>query len=403
MKKLMDSYQLRTWLSFLLLATAVIIVYSVSREIYTIWSWATPLFRALSPFLWGFALSYVLNIPRESIEKLLGFVCERINNSKAAEFLAKRKFGFSILLTYLSVVLILVILVNIVVPPIYASILDFIEFMPVLFYRIETFIIQLDANDNLPFFEIGTLLSLLSWDEILAIFSTDNISTVFETIMDFSGTVFNAALAVISSVYFLVEGDKLKTFLGRLLRAFASPNAYGGISKYGGNVNGYFKRYIFCQVLDAVILGIIMTIVTSLLGVRYAFVIGPMLGVANLIPYFGSIFGTIIAIIIIMLTDGLTNGFTFGLLCAAVLLIIQQIDSNLIFPRLLGGSMKISPLLVIIAIAVGNAYYGIVGMVIAIPISTVLKNIIDDILTAREERKAQEQMQASEETLGDIT
>jgi len=399
MKKLMDSYQLRTWLSFLLLATAVIVIYSVSREIYAVWSWVTPFFRALSPFLWGFALSYVLNIPRESIEKLLGFACERISSKRATELLVKRKFGFSILLTYLSVVFILVILVNIVVPPIYASILDFIEFLPVLFYRLEALIIQLDANDNIPFFEIGTLLSLLSWDEILAIFSTDNISTVFETIMDLSGTVFNAALAIISSVYFLVEGDKLKAFLGRLLRAFASPNAYGGISKYGSNVNSYFKRYIFCQVLDAVILGIIMTIATSLLDVRYAFVIGPMLGVANLIPYFGSIFGTIIAIIIIMLTDG----FAFGLVCAAVLLIIQQIDSNLIFPRLLGGSMKISPLLVIIAIAVGNAYYGIVGMVIAIPISTVLKNILDDILTAREERKVQEQMQTSEETLGDIT
>ena len=398
MKKLMDSYQLRTWLSFLLLATAVIVIYSVSREIYAIWSWTLPFFRALSPFLWGFALSYMLNIPREGIEKLLEFVYGRFSSHPVASFIAKRKFGLSILLTYISVLLILVIIMNIVVPPIYASILDFIEFLPVLFYRLETLIIELDANDNLPFFEIGTLLNLLSWDEILAIFSTDNITSVFETIMDLSGTVFNAALAVISSVYFLIEGGKLKAFLGRVLKAFASPNAYGGVLKYCNNVNGYFKRYIFCQVLDAVILGIIMTIATSLLGVRYALVIGPMLGVANLIPYFGSIFGTVIAIIIIMFTES----FTFGLICAAVLLIIQQIDSNIIFPRLLGGSMKISPLLVIIAIAVGNAYYGIVGMVIAIPISTVLKNIIDDILTAREHKKTQASEEVAEH-LGDTT
>jgi predicted PurR-regulated permease PerM len=108
-----------------------------------------------------------------------------------------------------------------------------------------------------------------------------------------------------------------------------------------------------------------------------------MLGFANLIPFFGAIVGTIAAIIVIIVTDGLTIGIISGI----VMLVIQQFDANFIFPRLIGGSMKISPLLVIIGITVGNAYAGVIGMIIAIPIVTVLRNIIDDILVYIEHRK----------------
>ncbi|MCL2617833.1 MAG: AI-2E family transporter, partial [Defluviitaleaceae bacterium] len=294
-----------------------------------------------------------------------------------------RKFGISVLLTYLSLLFIVILVTNIVTPRIYQSIMEFVEFLPVLFSAIERLILDLDANDAIPFFEISALLALISWEELLAVFHPDNITLVFGTLMDLSAALFSMALAIISSIYFMLEGDKFQAFAARVLKAFAPSSVNSGIMNYGGKVNGYFKQYIFCQVLDAIILGVIMTVVTSMLGVRHAFVIGPMLGFANLIPYFGSIIGTIVAIIIVMFTED----FAFGIIVAIVLFVIQQIDSNIIFPRLLGSSMKISPLLVIIAIAVGNAYYGVIGMIVAIPISTVLKNILDDILAAAESKQ----------------
>ena len=383
MKKLMDAYQFRSWLSFLLLAAAILAMYIFAIQIDIVWGWAAFFLSAVSPFVWGFVIAYVLNMPRVSIERLLDRLLYGTKGANIAPYLRARKHGISILLTYVSVLFIVAIVMNIVVPRVYQSILEFVEFLPVLFAAIERLIFDLDQNDAIPFFDIGLLLSLVSWEEILAVFNPDNITMVFETLMDFSSAVFSAALAFISSIYFMTEGGKLKAFAVRLFRALLSSSICGGVFYYGSKVNGYFKRYIFCQVLDALILGVIMTVVTSLLGVRHAFVIGPMLGFANLIPYFGSIIGTIVAIVIVLFTED----FAFGVLIAIVLLVIQQIDSNIIFPRLLGSSMKISPLLVIIAIAVGNAYYGVVGMIIAIPISTVLKNILDDILEALEGRK----------------
>jgi len=379
----MDSYQFKSWLSFLLLATAIIAIYMVASEIEIIWGWFAFFLAAISPFVWGFVIGYVLDIPRERIEKILDKFLDHSGGRLVKPYLLKRKRGISIFLTYVSLLLIIVVIMNIIAPRIYQSILEFVEFLPVLFFAVERLIIDLDQNEAVPFFEIGTILDLISLEDMLSVFHPDNISMVFDTIIDFSAAVFSAALAIISSIYFMVEGGRFKAFVARTLHAFAPANVCGGVIYYGHKVNSYFKRYIYCQVLDALILGVIMTVVTSLLGVRHAFVIGPMLGVANLIPYFGSIIGTIAAIVIIMLTEDLA----LGLLSAIVLLIVQQIDSNIIFPRLLGGSMKISPLLVIIAIAIGNAYHGVVGMIIAIPISTVLKNILDDALTALEERK----------------
>ncbi|MCL2616521.1 MAG: AI-2E family transporter [Defluviitaleaceae bacterium] len=383
MKKLMDSYQFKSWLSFLLLAAAIIVVFMVASEVRLIWAWLAFFLAAVSPFVWGFVLSYVLNIPRERIEKILGSMLEGSKSATVKPFVLKRKRGLSILLTYLLVLLLIVIVMNIIAPRIYESVLEFIAFLPVLFSAVERIIIDLDQDDAIPFFDISAILDLISWEEVLMVFHPDNITMVFDTILDFTSTVFSAALAIISSIYFLSEGPQLRAFVTRAMKAFSSSTVFDTVAYYGSKVNAYFKRYIFCQVLDALILGIIMTVVTSLLGVRHAFVIGPMLGVANLIPYFGSIVGTVVAIIIILLTDGLT----MGMIAALVLLAVQQIDSNIIFPRLLGGSMKISPLLVIIAIAVGNAYYGIVGMIVAIPIIAVMKNIMDDILLALEEHK----------------
>jgi len=259
----------------------------------------------------------------------------------------------------------------------------FVAFLPTLMATIEDFFVSLDESDAVPFIDFTAIAAAFSIDDLLADIDFGNITAAIGTVLGLTGTVFRVALAIISSVYFLVEGDRVKDFAVRILRASLSTKIFTAVVKYGREINAYFKRYIFCQVLDAVILGTIMTIAMSVMGVGYAFVLGPMLGFANLIPYFGSIFGTIAAIVVIMITDGMQ----MGLIATIVLIILQQIDANYIFPRLLGGQMKIPPLMVIIGITIGNALYGIIGMIFAIPVVTVLRNIVVDVLEYVEAKK----------------
>jgi predicted PurR-regulated permease PerM len=115
----------------------------------------------------------------------------------------------------------------------------------------------------------------------------------------------------------------------------------------------------------------------------FALVLGIMLGIVNYIPYFGSIFGTLVAVVIVAFTQGIL----MGLISLGILLVIQQCDANIIQPRLMGGSFKLSPLLVIISITIGGAIAGIFGMIIAIPIVKVLADISVDIVSNYEKQK----------------
>jgi len=382
----MDSYQFKTWLSFLLLAVVIIVIFQVVTQSAAIFAWVGVLIHTIAPFAWGFMIGYVLNIPREGLERLL------MRFEQHIPFVAKRVRGFSVLLTYILFVAIVAVLSALVIPQIYASIMDFLVLLPELINEIlgmaEGFLNDLDQNDDLPFinglsaavygFNAEDILNIFDFDNMM-----DNVWTAINTLGSFVGSLFRAALALISSVYFMLEGERVKAFVARILKAVSSYKFYTAFVKYGRDINVYFKRYIFCQVLDAIILGTIMTAALSVMGIDYAFALGPMLGFANLIPYFGSIVGTAAAIVVIMLTEGAQ----MGLIAGTVMLVIQQVDANFIFPRLLGGSMKIPPLLVIIGITVGGAYYGILGMIVAIPIATVMKSIIEDVLRNIELKK----------------
>ena len=378
MRKIMDPHQFRTWVAFLLLIAAAIVIFHAVSHAGVFFGWLAGFFRIISPFIAGFMIAYVLGIPRERLEKLLA---KTGKNGKG--WIMRRKRGLSVLITYLVTIGLLWLLSALVFPQIYANVRDFGEFLPILTENIADFIYQLQYNESLSFIDWVDISEFITLDSIMGLFSTDDLSVVGDAIVATGSFIFRFALAIISSIYFMLEGDKVGKFARRALRAITSIKVYATIVKYGREINQYFKRYIYCQVLDAVILGTIMTIALSIMGTSYALALGPMLGIANLIPYFGAIIGTLAAFIIILVADGTQMGVIAGI----VMLVIQQIDANFIFPRLLGGSLKVSPLLVIIGISIGGAYYGIIGMIVAIPIATVLRNIVEDLMLYRESKK----------------
>ena len=133
--------------------------------------------------------------------------------------------------------------------------------------------------------------------------------------------------------------------------------------------------------LDGIIVGILTTIAMSILGVKYAVVLGIMIGVFNMIPYFGAIIAIIIATVITFITGGLSQAVWMVIITT----ILQQIDANIINPKIVGESLKISPLLVIFAVTVGGAYFGILGMFLAVPVVAVVKVIVVDYIELKNE------------------
>jgi len=123
-----------------------------------------------------------------------------------------------------------------------------------------------------------------------------------------------------------------------------------------------------------------MSIALSIMKVKYSALLGFMIGLFNLIPYFGAIAGVIIAVIITVFT----GGWKQALITLIVTVILQQIDANIINPRITGSRLNVSPLLVIFAVTVGGAYFGVIGMFIAVPIATLIKLMLTDHINRKE-------------------
>jgi len=121
----------------------------------------------------------------------------------------------------------------------------------------------------------------------------------------------------------------------------------------------------------------------SVLKVKYAVLLGFMIGLFNLIPYLGAIVAVAIAIIITLLTGGISKAIWM----AAIVIIIQQIDANIINPKITGTSLKISPILIIFSVTIIGAYFGVIGMFLAVPIVAIIKLMISDYIKYKEEVK----------------
>ena len=165
-------------------------------------------------------------------------------------------------------------------------------------------------------------------------------------------------------------------FFKKLGRAMFKEKTYHNFGKYFDRTNNIFFNFLAGQFLDGIIIGIITSIAMSIIGVKYAVLLGFMIGIFNLIPYFGAIIAVAIAALITLLTGGLGQ----CLIMVIVVIILQQIDANIINPKILGNSLKISPLLVIFAVPVGGAYFGFWGMFLSVPIVAVIKLLLTDYI-----------------------
>ena len=128
-----------------------------------------------------------------------------------------------------------------------------------------------------------------------------------------------------------------------------------------------------------------MSVALSIMNVRYALLLGFLIGLFNLIPYFGAIIAVIVACLITIFTGGITQ----AIWVAVVLIVLQQIDANIVNPKILKDALEISKILIIFSITVGGAYFGVLGMFLGVPVIAVIKMMLDDYIERNEKKTVQ--------------
>ena len=383
--------QFRMMVAYFTLAVAIIGFFWLVTHMDVIGRWVGWIFNVMSPFIAGFIIAYILSIPANAMQRLI--------DRTQIGLLRSWKRAISVIAIYLLFILLIYVALRLLLPPIVVAVVDLIQSIPYLYLRLVAFFEDFGHDLDLPFdiYLDGLFFEIFGDDadvfNPLNMISYEAIISYIGTILGGANAIFRGFLAVISSIYFLFETENLGKFLKRFLNAFSSKKTSTVVLEYGDKINQYFKKYIFCVILDCIIMAVVGTIILTLLGSQHAPFLGLLIGIMNLIPYFGSIVATVVAVIVMWLTQGAA----MGAVSAIVLFISQQLDANVLQPRLYGTSLKLSPLLVIISVSVGGAIGGVLGgavggtvmgMIVAIPCAKVLMNILDDIIDHRESRNS---------------
>ena len=357
------------WLYWFILGVAIIIVYKLLDNFSQIGAWFSNLFEILMPFITGVLIAYLFYIPCRKVEGIY-------KRAKRKSILNKKARPLSILTVYIIALLLIIIGLNFVIPAVTKSITDLVSNFGS--YYTET----MQTIEKLPEDSFWKNEFVLNFAEkiknidLKQYLNLEMIGQYAKGAINMATGIFDIFVAFIVSVYLLLERRQILEFIKSLTKALFKEETYFTIAQYFNKSNEIFFKFLASQLLDAIVVGTLTSIAMSIIGVKYAILLGVIIGIFNLIPYFGAIIAVIIAIIVTLFT----GGFAQALLMAIVVIVLQQIDANIINPKIVGSSLAISPLLVIFAVTIGGAYFGILGMFLAVPIITVIKMIVENFI-----------------------
>ncbi len=365
------------WIYWFLLGIALILVYKGLDNYDSVMNGIKGLMNVLSPFIVGIFIAYLLYMPARKFEEWF--------NKVKIKFIRKRSRVLSVITVYLIILAIIIVLFSCIMPIVFGSIADFLN-------NLQGYITSAVENYNkLP--EDSFLKGQIVQDAIHSLQNINikqyfNVEQIIGYVTNAISAVFSVIdifIAIIVSIYILTERKQIIAFLKKLTGAIFKENTYKNIDKYFNNSNEIFFKFIASQFLDAVVVGILVTIALTIMKVKYAPLLGFFIGMFNMIPYVGAIIATVIAVLVTLITGGLSQAIWMII----VVVILQQIDANIINPKIVGQSLKISPLLVLFAVTVGGAYFGILGMFLAVPVIAILKILINDYIEYKNKLKEQ--------------
>lgn len=363
--------------------TVCILIYLGIRHVKAVAGAVIWLADLLEPLILGSILALVLDVPMGPIEKHL---FQKRNGQK----IEKTRRGTAILLSLVLVFSIFSGVAFLVIP-------EVMDAVPLVSDNILHMLGQIAEQENTVNTEKFSLPGLLAqvdidWDAIKTTVSgwlAESRSGVMEYVVGIaakvSSALMNIAIGLVFSIYILYNKEKLKRQTGRLLRAWFPDMFSRGLIHVACVCSQAFKRFIAGQTVEAIILGSLCTVGMFLLHLPYAPMVGTLVGVTALIPIVGAWTGMIVGAFII-LTVSPFKAFVFVLF----LMILQQIEGNVIYPRVVGSSIGLPALWVLAAITVGGSLAGPVGMFLGIPAASALYQLIKEATVWKEQRTSKE-------------
>jgi len=356
----MKHEQLSKNISYFILAVCIIAVYKTFDSIGTLFAYIGDFLSLLSPIFWAFAIAFVLYPLCKKLE---------IFYSKSKK-LASHAKGYAVATVYIIAFTVLAGFLAIMLPIIFKSVTDFIRHLPAITESIK---------ENLNTTKIGNysldyFVERITVTEVVEEYELNNVNTYVSGFTTMSKSLVNFALSIIISVYILLDRASFLTIIRKLTTMFFPPKGREVFTKYTKQTFNIMYKYIYCQLLDVCFVAVIALIALLIMGVDYAPILAIFIGVANLVPYFGATIACALTALLTVVTTSLSK----GIVVAVVLIVLQQIDSNIIQPRIVKNALKVKPFWVLCGVIVGGGLFGMLGILLAVPVMALIKVIFED-------------------------
>lgn len=359
------------------IAIATVIISLILNFSYTIQA-VKDISTVLSPFITAFFIAYILNPIAITIDKKLLLNLFKLKNRKIRNF-------FSILLSYLLVIGIITISLVYIIPQLLTTVSELNGTVTDLYNK--TFDFLRNLEETFPYVDFAAIEKKLStsFPELIS-YGTNLITNLFPALIDISVSIIriiiNLLLSIVISCYMLSDKKTLKRNVKRVLYSTLSEKKANTLLINVRECDSIFSRFIVGKTIDSLIIGVICYILMRILRLDYALLLSVIVGITNMIPYFGPFIGAIPGVII-FLTISPIKAIVFALMILA----LQQFDGLYLGPKILGESTGLKPLWVIFGITVGGACWGVIGMFLGVPITAVIAFLLNKMITNRLKKK----------------
>lgn len=339
------------------------------------WFWGVlgTITTILTPFFIGFLIAYILNFPY----KFLYTKAFKKMGTKRKGLLKVRK-ALSLIITYVGLFAIVAALIGLLIPQIISNMSNLISKFPTYISSAQETInswaeaiskMDLPFAKNIDFDNVGNdIVKFLTG-------SQDLTKTVLDWLQGFVGNfasgLYNAFMGIIISVYFLIYKEQLCRQVKRLAVAFIPIKYLPKIYEIVDITDTKCGRFLVGDILDSALIGLIMFVVLTIFGFPYASVIAVLVGVSNIIPFFGPFIGAIPSALILLLEDPWWCIWFIVIQC-----IVQQLDGNVLKPKIVGNQVGLSSFWVLFSVIVGGALFGIPGFILGTPIYAVIYSLV---------------------------
>lgn len=335
----------------------------------------------LEPFFIGGAIAFVLNIPMKAIERHL---------FQKETKLSKWKRPISFVLSLLAVVFVISAVCMLIVPQLGAAFSELAVEIPEFCKEMIKILQEVfEDNPQIQEYIAGLDFTTINWNELVSKLANtlgSGIGSVLVSTVSVAsnmfGIVFDLVIAFVFSIYLLMQKELLEDQSKRLLHAYLPQKIYDKTMEVFRLLYKNFSNFISSQCLEAVILGTMFVVAMFLCRLPYAVLIGSLIAVTALIPIVGAFIGCVVGAFLILVENPIS-----AVVFVVLFLVLQQLEGNLIYPKVVGSSVGLPAIWVLVAVSVGGSLFGVIGMLIFIPITSTVYTLLREDVNERNTKK----------------